>query len=69
MVDSSEDDDYQESLREQIRKAVAESSERELIEIDFSGPQVTVVVDDESKAFAGGEHLEWSYLGPVEQDR
>lgn len=95
MGDESADDDYEETLREQIREAVEGTTERELVDIDFSGPQVTVVVDefsgegedrthveralysvhdepnvnveDTSNPFVGGEHLEWSYLGTVEQ--
>jgi hypothetical protein len=93
MVDKSADDG--EALRERIRRALAGSAGRELVDIDISGPQVTVVVDefseegderthveralysvheepnvnidDESEPFVGGEHLEWSYLGRVEQ--
>lgn len=95
MGDTSEDDDYEETLREHIREAVAGTTAREVVDIDFSGPQVTVVVDefsgkgedrthveralysvhdepnlnveDPSNPFVGGEHLEWSYLGTVEQ--
>lgn len=88
-------DDGEDEFRERIRSAVAESAERELVDVDLSGPQVTVVVDefsvededrtldqralyavqnepnvnlsDESEPVLPGEHLNWSYLGPVER--
>lgn len=95
MADNIDDASGEDALRERIRSAVADTPERELVDVDFSGPQVTVIVEEysgegedrtlverslysvheepdmdlnnESKSPFEGDHLEWSYLGPVER--
>lgn len=58
MVDKSEDDDYKKTLRESIRESVEGTTGRELVDIDFSGPQITVVVDEFSGEGEDRTHVE-----------